>query len=367
MNTDADSGLPRTTLCTSPLSPLLSIALSMMILGCAPLSASSSQEDSAPYRSQIAIAEHELDSSHFARAASVLSRLLQADSHLGADVYRLLAFAQFRQNETYEALATCEKGIVIYPDSKPLTEFYVSVLHKAVSGEDLHSRLEIAIQWAPDSPAVAKALGEDLLTANSTDPRALQLLSHASDLSPRDAEAHFFFGESACFSQTDDVCIRELRRAHELDPDNQQANMQLFTMIAVTEDKQNQPERAASDFGLAMNANKTLSKPSPYAALKYATFLSAQNKHEQAMDIINEILRWDPSYGPAHFERAKYFSDRGKKQEAITEAELALQYPQNSPEQQRSYHYFLAKTYFALGRQSEAQVHQDWIESHPQP
>jgi hypothetical protein len=83
-------------------------------------------------------------------------------------VYRLLAFAQFRQNETYEALATCEKGIVIYPDSKPLTEFYVSVLHKAVSGEDLHSRLEIAIQWAPDSPAVAKALGEDLLTANST-------------------------------------------------------------------------------------------------------------------------------------------------------------------------------------------------------
>jgi hypothetical protein len=38
----------------------------------------------------------------------------------------------------------------------------------------------------------------------------------------------------------------------------------------------------------------------------------------------------------------------------------------NSSEQLRSYHYFLAKTYFALGRREDAQAQMNWVESHPQ-
>jgi tetratricopeptide (TPR) repeat protein len=213
---------------------------------------------------------------------------------------------------------------------------------------------------------VLKVLGEDLLAQNHEDARALQLLASAAALSPRDPEAHFFYGESACFNQEDAVCIRELRLAHELSPRNQQANMQLYTMIAVSEDKLNLSKEATEDFGRAMTANRSLSPPNPYAALKYATFLSSQNKPEQAMEIVTEVLKWDPSYGPAHFESAKYLSEHNKREEAAAEAELALRDARSSETDLRSYHAFLAKTYFAIGRQQDALVHRQWIESHPQ-
>ena len=345
---------------------LLSATLSVVVFGCTPLSAFQSQDAPRPSSSAIAIAKRELDAQHFAEAASALSRMLQADSHSGAEVYRLLAFAQFKQNDSDGALTTCESGLVIYPDSNSLADLYVSILRRTLSADDQRSHLEIAIRWAPDSPALLKALGEQLLVSNSQDPRAFQLLARAAKFAPNDAEAHFFYGESACFNQSDNLCIQELRRSHELAPSNQQANMQLFTMIAVSEDKQNQTRQAAADFALAMKANRTLTQPSPYAAMKYATFLSSQNKRAEAMDIVGEILRWDPTYGPAHFERAKYLSDQGKREEAITEAERALQYPKSSEEQLRSYHYFLARTYFALGRPKDAEIHESWIESHPQ-
>jgi len=349
-----------------PRSAVLPVTWLCIALGGITSFALSPQDDSSSHSAAIAVAKQKLDTGDFYGAASALSQMIQADSHSGADVYRLLAFAQFKQNNSQDALATCESGLVIYPKSGPLAELYVSILRKVFSTEDRRQRLETAIKWAPDSPSLAKALGEDLLTANPQDTRAMQLLSHAAELAPRDAEAHFFYGESLCFNQSGSACIEELRRAHELDPTNQQANMQLYTMIAVSEDELGQSKQAEKDFSLATRANRLLLHPSPYSALKYVTFLISQGERDQAMALLDEVLRWDPSYGPAHFERAKYLSAQGKKQEAIGEAELALQYPRSSMDELRSYHAFLAKIYFALGRRSDALIHQDWVESNSQ-
>jgi hypothetical protein len=82
------------------------------------------------------------------------------------------------------------------------------------------------------------------------------------------------------------------------------------------------------------------------------------------MMVADEILKWDPAYGPAHFERAKMLAQQGQAEEAAKEGELALQDGRGTEADLRAYHAFLAKTYFALGRESDAQVHQAWIESH---
>jgi tetratricopeptide (TPR) repeat protein len=181
---------------------------------------------------------------------------------------------------------------------------------------------------------------------------------------PQDAEAHFFYGESACFNKQDAVCIRELTRAHQLAPKNQYANMQIYTMIAVAADRLKQPARAEQAFEQSMRANEQLSTPSPYAALKYVNFLTTQGKNKDAMRVVDQILKWDGAYGPAHFEKAKMLAQQGAAEEAAKEAELALQDARVTEADLRAYHAFLAKTYFALGRESDAQVHQRWIESH---
>lgn len=343
---------------------LLWIEMSVCVFGFAPVWAFTLQDSSSDRKPQIAIAKQEIDSGDFVRAESLLNQIIQTNSHSSADVYRLLGYAQFKGGNIYQALTTCERGLAIYPDSNPLAEVYITIVRSALSAEDRRVRLEESVKKAPDSPVLVKALGEELLALNPNDARALQLLSSAAKLSPRDAEAHFFYGESACFNQEDALCIKELQRAHELAPKNEQANMQLYTMIAVAEDKRGLIRQAAEDFNRAMRANRTLAHPSSYAAMKYVTYLSEQNRRDRANAIIDEILRWDSSYGPAHFQRATFLSEQGKKEDAIAEAELALQDARGTEAELRGYHAFLARTYFALARQKEALIHQSWIESH---
>jgi tetratricopeptide (TPR) repeat protein len=316
--------------------------------------------------SEMAIARGEFNSGDFAHAAEKLARMLRTSIHLGADAYRMLAFSQFKLGNNYDALSTCENGLALYPSSNSLGNLYVSILRQALSPEARNSRLKASVQRVRHSPIVLKALGEELLSSNPQDAQALQLLSSAATLAPRDAEAHFFYGEAACFNQEDTLCIEELRRAHELNPRNEQANMQLYTMIAVAEDKHSLPKQAARDFERAMTANRSLVHPSPYAALKYATFLGTQDRRDEAVMILEEIIGWQPSYGPAHFARATFLSEQGKKEDAIAEAEIALQDSRSSEAELRAYHAFLARTYFSIGRQNDALSHQSWVESHPQ-
>jgi hypothetical protein len=84
------------------------------------------------------------------------------------------------------------------------------------------------------------------------------------------------------------------------------------------------------------------------------------------MMVIGEVIKWDPVSGPAHFQNATLLAGKGKRTEAIAEAELALKDSRGTEEELRSYHAFLARTYFALRRPEEAQIHQSWIESHQQ-
>lgn len=284
--------------------------------------------------------------------------------HRSAEAYRLLCVSEYKQQNKDEALKTCEQGLALYPDSSPLAQVYVSILHEAVAPEERLTRLKALLQQAPKSPALQKAVGEELLAKDGESPEALKLLASAAKMLPQDAEAHFFYGEAACFDKQDAVCVRELTRAHQLSPQNQYANMQLYTMVAVADDRLKQPAKAAVAFEQAMKANQQLSTPSPYAALKYVNFLTAQGKSKDAMMVADEILKWDAAYGPAHFERAKMLSQQGQAEAAAKEGELALQDARGTEADLRAYHAFLAKTYFALGRESDAQVHQAWIESH---
>jgi predicted Zn-dependent protease len=146
-----------------------------------------------------------------------------------AEAYRLACVSEYKQQNKDEALKTCEQGLTRYPDSAPLAQVYVSILHEAVSPEERLTRLQGLLQQAPKSPALQKAMGEELLAKDGDSPEALKLLASAAKGLPQDAEAHFFYGEAACFGKQDDVCVRELTRAHQLSPQNQYANMQIFT------------------------------------------------------------------------------------------------------------------------------------------
>ena len=352
------------TLCVSVSKSLLCVWLGIAAFRSAPAGALLAEDAAATQKRQLAAIEEDVKTEHFAQAADTLTSFLRTTPHSSANVYRLLAFSQYKLQKNYEALKTCELGLALYPSSRPLAEFYILILREGIPAGERQSRLAELLKQIPNSPILLRTMGEELMDKDPESTQALSFLSSAAKLSPRDAEAHFFYGESACFNKEDAVCIRELARAHEISPRNQYANMQIYTMIAVAEDRLRHPARAEEAFQQSMRANKQLTHPSPYAALKYINFLTTQGKDKEAMQVIDEILKWDISYGPAHFERAKILSRQGKTDDAAKEAELALQDSRGTPTDLRTYHAFLAKTYFALGREREARIHQNWIESH---
>jgi tetratricopeptide (TPR) repeat protein len=113
-----------------------------------------------------------------------------------------------------------------------------------------------------------------------------------------------------------------------------------------------------------MAFNQKLASPNPGSAMQYAVFLQKRSRETEAQDLISLILKWAPSFAPAYLERAKFLARQRKMEEAVAEGELALKNSGADTTQLRAAHAFLAKTYFAMGRAEEAQLHQKWIESH---
>jgi hypothetical protein len=98
--------------------------------------------------------------------------------------------------------------------------------------------------------------------------------------------------------------------------------------------------------------------------MQYADFLRKRLREPESQDVIVKILKWAPSFAPAHLERAKFLAKQRRMEEALREGELALKHAVDDISQQRAAHVFLAKTYFAQGRTADSQLHQKWLESH---
>jgi tetratricopeptide (TPR) repeat protein len=341
--------------------PLLPVLLTV-IVSCSSLCV---RAQSPPQNGQIATIERQLDSGEYDQAIEQINHLMSATAKPSEELYRMLAFAQYKQGNKEDALKTSETGLAHYPASQPIGALFMVVFHEVVPPQEQHAKLEELLQQVSQSPTYLKAHGQAVMATDSASPQALKDFSLAAKLSPADPEAHFLYGESACFNKQELLCIRELTRAHQLSPGNHYADMQIYTMMAVAQDQLRHTPEASEDFARALEANRQLPQPNPYSALKYVNFLVLQGKREEAAQVNRQILEWDPAYGPALFEQAKMLAAEGKQQEAAAEAERALADSRSEPADVRAYHAFLARTYFALGRQDDAQAQQAWIEAHP--
>lgn len=328
------------------------------------------QTDTHP-DSVIRQAKRDLDRRDYGKVEQELEALLLAEPNSPPDAYVMLAVARASLHENERALESCEMGLQRYPRSTQLGGAYMTLLTQSLPGTIARSRARTQATLNPASAVLQKVLGELLLADDAKNPEAEELLRQAAAALPQDAEAHFFFGKAECFNNHFEACISQLKKALTLDARNLDASVQIYTMIALAEDKLEHPVQATAAYRKAMAINEKLPVPDNLAAFEYVTYMSRVGKRSEVWRVTGEILARDPAYGPAHFERAKSLAYDKKLAAAIDEANLALQDSRCSPEELRRFHAFLAKTNFALGRASEAQVHQDWVESHqvaePQP
>ncbi len=215
---------------------------------------------------------------------------------------------------------------------------------------------------ARDEAERLKAQGRALLDDRTRSAQARTPLEKAVKLAPGDPEAHYYLARWACLHNEDRLCVAEARAALALAPRNDDAALQLQTLIGIAAERLSQPEAAEAAFIAALEANKRLGLKDPLAAFQYVDFLLKRARDADASPLIQLLIDKVPAFGPAYLERAKMLAREGKRKEAVELAEYSLKLRWMDREKQRAAHVLLARAYFQLGDEESARKHQEWVE-----
>ncbi len=314
--------------------------------------------------SDILAAQGFMEQGNFSKALDSLIRVVKTDTHPLPEVFMLLATCYQNLKQTDRALEACLQGIEFYPKNEVLEDFYVTLLRNYVPVQQMADKLEQAFGANPQSPILLRGLIMAQMKIDSRNPHVEALVHKLIDLSSDDPNGHYLFGMWAFQNRQDELAIAEWEKTLSLAKVDDKMRVDVNTLIASVESRLNHLKRAEAAFEKAHQANQRLEVHNPAAAFFYLQFLSQNARFEDGQRIIDQILAWAPHFGPAHLEQAVYFNRQHKFEEAIVEANRALDGTGNSPEQVRAIHILLTKTFFSLKRINEARTHQAWLESH---
>lgn len=122
-------------------------------------------------------------------------------------------------------------------------------------------------------------------------------------------------------------------------------------------------------FRAALDLNRRQAAFGADSALRYAEFLTSQNRLSDAERLTSEILKNDPRFAPAYLQMANLRVAQNRREDSIRLAELALSLAEKDGAavpagRLEAIHLFLSVNYFAVGRQDLSRVHQLWIQQH---
>jgi tetratricopeptide (TPR) repeat protein len=269
-----------------------------------------------------------------------------------------------RENRYEDAIRELRATLEREPQSGEAVWVLLARCYESVGkSEDALRTLRAGVRANPDSQRLPLNLGEVLFQLKADSLEAGALLAHAVEAMPRDAEARHYYAQWAYLNDKEDVCAANERAALELPGLNDQALLQMYTLLGLCEDKLDDPASAESAFQKALSVNRRSKPFDPGSAIQFARFLNISGKQDQARQLVQEILAHAPSFGPVHLELAKQFDKAGHFAQAVDEARLALAGEGNDSLTIRSARSVLAKGLFALGQKKEAEEQRQLIEA----
>jgi tetratricopeptide (TPR) repeat protein len=298
-----------------------------------------------------------------AEARPLLERALELDA-TQTEARKALARIFAAAQEWAAAGREMDRALTAEPDAEP--ESYFLLMTCQLRTRDRRGALATfarARQAHRNSPVLLKGAAELLLREDPRETAAEGVLSHLRQSLPNDPEARYLYAHWLFIVNDHLRCLEELNQAVSLPGNNDQTRMEIYALMGMAEQGQGHTERAEAAHLKSLEANRRLSKHSPLAAFKYAELLVKSARDDEAQKLIDEILVWSPDFAPAHLERARSLVRRGRSENSIESAQLALKHASGDPEQMRATHALLAKVLFSLGRTKEAEEHQRQVEA----
>jgi tetratricopeptide (TPR) repeat protein len=296
-------------------------------------------------------------------AGALLEREITSNPRSSAQIYAVAAWAYFKASDLDKTADLCERGMRIYPDSE-IEEVYLG-LPAPFLAQRIGARIK-ALQEAPDAAELV-AVGRVLLDADQArktraNEIGQRMLSHAIQLAPDNASAHYHLGRA--LSQTNlEQALAEWDKALASRPTDE-LRVQILTNIGAAKLDSSDPDAAERAFREALEVNRRLARRNPVAMLEYVRFLQLKSRTDEAEVLLDEVLSWNPLSPQAHLERAKLLAARKQWDKVAERAEFVLQNAGDDEDMLRTAHGLLARAYMLLKQPEKAEVHRSWIESH---
>lgn len=219
----------------------------------------------------------------------------------------------------------------------------------------------------PASPQLERALGELLFQKQYDSTEAGKLLEHAARLLPKDPEAKHYYAQWAYLNARHRICATQEQQALALPGLSDLALLQMYTLLGMCEGGLENAAGARAAFERAVTINAKQTSYDTIAAMQYVQFLTRYNEDARAAEVVDEVIRRVPIFGPAHLQKAKYLDRAGEAAPAIAEARLGLASAGNDLNSERAAHTLLARLLARMGNSELAAKEQQWIADHPNP
>jgi len=249
-------------------------------------------------------------------------RAAQAEQHFrvylqfceSAEVYSLLAGAQFNQKKFSEAHASVKKALTI----------------------------------DPAYPKTYTVLGM-ILTATGEWPAAEAAYREALRLDKTDADTWYMLGRGY-FLRNEFVKAKEaFEAALKLSPQR----MRTYENLALTLEVMGEEAAAERTLQEGLRVNRAQTNRDPRIHLAYGTFLLKRRRLAESLTELHKAARLAPQDAEPHYELARVLFSLKRWPEAAREAEAALRLGGSNYRA----HYLLSRIYRAWGKTAEAERH----------
>ncbi len=291
---------------------------------------------------------------------------LLAEAAPEEDVFVLAARAQLRLGANREALEWCERGLERYPQSDRLERMSADLLVECGREAPCRRKLEARLERQPKSPLYLRAVAELYLDYLPRDPAARQMVDRNLNAFPDDPMTHYLLARWSLENYYPEAGRDEATATAALAGIEPELRAKCVTLAGIAEKKLDNFAAAEKTLREANRLNRELPAPDPHIALYLVDVLLIAAKRAEAVAVAREAVAWNPHFAPSHLWCARALLSQDELEEAAREAETALRL--GMPEdQERGAHAVLASAYFQLGREEEAQKHQEWAVTHAKP
>jgi tetratricopeptide (TPR) repeat protein len=299
----------------------------------------------------------------YAAAAAMLEPVIASGS-ADPQAYQMAVTARFNAGDKQKAMQVCEAGLRSFPRDVGLEERYAALLLDCSKTEACKLKAIESLKSDPSSPAYMKAVASMLIDASAIDPSTADMVQRTHTALPDDPMAQYLYAKWSLSDNLVEQAIREATRLTQMPNADTSAKASGFALIGVAQERLDHLDEADRNFRESLALNRKLTPPSPQIAMPYLDFLVKQSRPEDVARLAKEMLTWSPSFSPAHLRLAVYYANAGRAEDAIKEAQLALDTAGDDTTTSRGAHALLARTYMTLDRPAEAKLHQDWIVAH---